>query len=226
MEGIRQGFYDWSRQYLLRSVDGIMKRLQTDDLDVLLIHRPDVLVEPEEVAAAFDKLEQSGKVRHFGVSNHEPMQIKLLKRFVRQSLIIDQLQFGIPVTNIVANGMEVNMDAPGAIDRAGSILDYSRLNDISIQTWSPFQAPNWGGCFLGDNRYGGLNRELDMLVAHYCVSATTVAAAWILRHPAQIQLIAGTSKESRLKEITQTSNLQLTREEWDRLYLVADHPLP
>ena len=224
--GIRQGFYDSSKEYLLRSVDGILKRLQTDYLDVLLIHRPDALVEPEEVAAAFDELEQKGKVRHFGVSNHKPMQIELFKRTVRQPLLINQLQFSIPVSNMVASGLEVNMDTPGSIDHDGSVLDYSRLHDMTIQAWSPFQTPNWGGCFLGDARYPELNRELDILAAQYGVSATTVAAAWILRHPAGMQLIAGSAKESRLKEIIQACDIRLTREEWYRLYLSAGHPLP
>lgn len=224
--GIRQGFYDSSKEYLLRSVDGILKRLQTDYLDVLLIHRPDALVEPEEVAAAFDELEQKGKVRHFGVSNHKPMQIELLKRTVRQPLLINQLQFSIPVSNMAASGLEVNMDTPGSIDHDGSVLDYSRLHDMTIQAWSPFQTPNWGGCFLGDARYPELNKELDTLAAQYGVSATTVAAAWILRHPAGMQLIAGSAKESRLKEIIQACDIRLTREEWYRLYLSAGHPLP
>ena len=121
--GIRQGFYDSSKEHILRSVDGILKRLQTDYLDVLLIHRPDALTEPEEVAAAFDELERNGKVRYFGVSNHKPMQIELLKRFVRQPLIVNQMQFSIPVSNMVANGIEVNMDTPGSVDRDGSVLD-------------------------------------------------------------------------------------------------------
>lgn len=224
--GIRQGFYDSSKQHLLYAVDSILKRLQTDYLDVLLIHRPDALVEPEEVAAAFDELEQKGKVRYFGVSNHKPMQIDLLKRFVRQPLIINQLQFSIPVSNMVANGMEVNMDSPGSIDRDGSVLDYCRLHDMTIQAWSPFQSPNWGGCFLGDDRYSELNRELNVLSKQYGVSSTTIATAWILRHPSQMQLIAGTAKESRLIEILQASEVQLSREEWYRLYLAAGHPLP
>ena len=152
--GIRQGFYDSSKEYLLRAVDGILRRLQSEYLDVLLIHRPDALVEPEEVAAAFDELERTGKVRHFGVSNHKPMQIELLRRYVRQPLIVNQMQFSIPVSNMVANGLEVNMDSPGSADRDGSVLDYSRLHDMTIQAWSPFQTPNWGGCFLGDDRYG------------------------------------------------------------------------
>ena len=224
--GIRQGFYDSSREHLLRAVDGILNRLDTDYLDVLLIHRPDALVEPEEVAAAFDELERKGKVRYFGVSNHKPMQIELLKKAVRQPLLVNQLQFSLPVSNMVANGLEVNMETPGSADRDGSVLDYSRLRGMTIQAWSPFQMPNWGGCFLGDERCPELNRELDTLAEQYRTSPTAVAAAWLLRHPAQMQLIAGTAKESRLKEIIQACEVQLTREEWYRLYLAAGHPLP
>lgn len=224
--GIQRGYYDSSKEHILNSVDSILKRLQTDYLDVLLIHRPDALVEPEEVAAAFDELHQSGRVRHFGVSNHRPMQIELLKRYVRQPLIANQLQFSIPVSNMVAGGMEVNMETVGAADRDGSVLDYSRLHDMTIQAWSPFQAPNWGGCFIGDERYEKLNQELDALAGQYGVSSTTIAAAWILRHPAKMQVIAGTAKESRLAETIRAGDIQLTRQEWYRLYLAAGHPLP
>lgn len=224
--GIRPGRYDLSKTYLLEAVDGILSRLQTPYLDFLLLHRPDALVEPEEVAEAFDILEKSGKVRSFGVSNHKPMQIELLKKNVRQPLLINQLQFSIPVSNMVANGMEVNMDTPGATDRDGSVLDYCRLQDITIQAWSPFQMPNWKGCFLGAPEYEALNRKADELAQKYGVSATTIAAAWILRHPAGIQVIAGTSNEARLKEIARARDVCLTREEWYELYLAAGHPLP
>ena len=224
--GIQRGYYDSSKEHILRSVDGILKRLQTGYLDVLLIHRPDALAEPEEVAAAFDELERSGKVRRFGVSNHRPMQIELLKRYVKQPLIVNQLQFSIPVSNMVAGGLEVNMETAGSADRDGSVLDYSRLNDMTIQAWSPFQAPNWDGCFIGHQRYEKLNQELDALAAQYGVSPTTIAAAWILRHPAKMQVIAGTARESRLTEIIQAGGIQLTRQEWYRLYLAAGHPLP
>ena len=224
--GIRKGLYDSSREHILAAADGILKRLRTDYLDILLIHRPDALVEPEEVAAAFDELERKGKVRHFGVSNHAPMQIELLKKAVRQPLLIDQLQFSIPVSNMVAGGLEVNMETPGSVNRDGSVLDYARLHDITIQAWSPFQSPNWSGCFLGDARYPELNQELNALGEQYNASATAIAAAWILRHPARMQLITGTAKESRLLEILRASEIQLTREEWYRLYLAAGHPLP
>ena len=203
-----------------------MKRLRTDYLDVLLLHRPDALVEPEEVAEAFDILEASGKVRYFGVSNHKPMQIELLKKYVKQSLNINQLQFSIPVSNMVANGMEVNMTTDGAIDRDGSVLDYSRLNDITIQAWSPFQMPEWKGCFIGSSEYEALNKKMDELAKKYGVSSTVIAAAWILRHPAKMQLITGTASVDRLKDIIKADDIALTRQEWYELYLSAGHPLP
>ena len=203
--GIRQGFYDLSKDHILESVDGILKRLQTDYLDLLLLHRPDALVEPEDVAAAFDVLFESGKVRHFGVSNHKPMQIALLQKYVRQPLVVNQVQFSIPVSNLVANGMEVNMETPGSVDH---------------------QMPSWKGCFLGSDEYPELNRKICALAEKYSVSDTTIAAAWILRHPANMQLVTGTASENRLKEIIAACAITLTREEWYELYLAAGHPLP
>lgn len=225
--GIRMGCcYDHSKKYILTAVDGILKRLRTDYLDVLLLHRPDALVEPEEVAEAFDELEKSGKVRHFGVSNQKPMQIELLKKYVRQPICANQLQFSIPVSDMVANGMEVNMTTDGAIDRDGSVLDYCRLNDVTIQAWSPFQAPNWTGCFLGSEKYPKLNEMLQKLAEKYQVTDTTIAAAWILRHPANMQVISGTASEERLAQIVAAGGIQLSREEWYGLYLAAGHLLP
>ena len=220
--GIRQGCYDLSKEYILEAVDGILKRLRTDYLDLLLLHRPDALVEPEEVAAAFDVLFDSGKVRHFGVSNHKPMQIALLQKYVRQPLVANQVQFSIPVSNLVANGMET----PGSIDHDGSLLDYCRLHDITLQAWSPFQMPAWKGCFLGSDKYPELNQKLRELAEKYHVSDTTIAAAWILRHPANMQLITGTASEIRLREIIAACDIALTRKEWYELYLAAGHPLP
>ena len=224
--GIRQGFFDFSEEYILSSVDGILKRLQTEYLDALLLHRPDALMEPEEVASAFDKLERSGKVRHFGVSNHNPMQVELLKKHVAQPLIINQLQFSIPVSNMVAAGLEVNMTTAGSFNRDGSVLDYSRLNDITIQAWSPFQMENWQGCFIDSDKFPELNREMQLLAEQFGVSKTTIATAWILRHPAGMQVVSGTASEQRLKEIVDAEKVLLTREEWYRLYLAAGHILP
>lgn len=224
--GIRQGFYDLSKEHILKSVDGILQRLHTDYLDLLLLHRPDTLVEPEDVAAAFDVLYESGKVRHFGVSNHKPMQIELLQKYVRQPLVVNQVQFSIPVSNLVANGMEVNMETPGSIDHDGSLLDYCRLHNITLQAWSPFQMPAWKGCFLGSDEYPELNKKLHVIAEKYNVSDTTIAAAWILRHPANMQIVIGTASESRLKEIIAACDITLTREEWYELYLAAGHLLP
>ncbi len=225
--GIRPGIcYDLSKEYILNSVDGILKRLQTEYLDILLLHRPDALVEPEKVAEAFDELESSGKVRAFGVSNHKPMQIELLKKYVKQPLLFNQMQFSIPVSNMVANGLEVNMTSAGAIDRDGSVLDYCRLNDMTIQAWSPFQMPEWKGCFLGSDDYWQLNQEIRVLSERYQASDMAIATAWILRHPAKMQVIAGTTNIDRLKQIVAGSNIELTREEWYKLYMAAGHPLP
>ncbi len=225
--GIRPGIcYDLSKEYILQSVDDILKRLQTDYLDILLLHRPDALVEPWEVAEAFDILEASGKVRAFGVSNHKPMQIELLKKYVKQPLLFNQMQFSIPVSNMVANGLEVNMNSYGAVDRDGSVLDYCRLNDITIQAWSPFQMPEWKGCFLESDDYWQLNQEIRMLAEKYQTSDMAIATAWILRHPAKMQVIAGTTNIDRLKQIVAGSEIELTREEWYKLYMAAGHPLP
>lgn len=227
--GIRPGIkYDSSKAYIMSAVDGILKRLKTDYLDVLLLHRPDALMEPEEVAEAFDELERSGKVRNFGVSNHRPGQIELLKKCVKQEILVDQLQFSLPFSNMVAGGLEVNMVTEGSLDRDGSILDYCRLKDITVQAWSPFQSGNSAGFFIDNENgcYPKLNNVLQELADQYGVSKTTMAAAWILRHPARIQIIAGTMNEKRLEEITAAVTVSLSREEWYRLYLAADHILP
>ena len=218
--------YDFSKEHIINSVDGTLKRLGTDYLDILLLHRPDALVEPEEVAQAFDILENSGKVRHFGVSNQKPMQMELLQKYVRQKLVVNQIQYSIPFSNIVANGMEVNMLTDGAIDRDGSVLDYCRLKDITIQTWSPFQYGFFEGVFIGSDKYPELNKVLNELADKYNVTPTTIATAWILRHPANMQVIAGTTKLSRMKEIAAAASVKLERSEWYRLYLSAGHMLP
>jgi predicted oxidoreductase len=218
--------YDFSKEHIITSVEGSLRRLNTDYLDVLVLHRPDALVEPEEVAQAFDILEKSGKVRYFGVSNHKPKQMQLLQKYISQKLIVDQMQFSIACSNMIANGMEVNMTGEGAVDRDESTLDFCRLQDITIQAWSPFQAPNWQGTFIHNEKYSELNHGLTELGEKYGVTDTTIAAAWILRHPARIQLIAGTMSSERMKQIVKATEIRLTREEWYRLYLVAGHILP
>lgn len=218
--------YDLSEKYILESVDGILRRLQTEHLDMLLLHRPDALVEPDEVAAAFDKLHAQGKVEHFGVSNMNPMQMALLEKYMHQPIQANQLQFSIPVSNMVASGIEVNMTSAGSVNRDDSVLDYCRLNDITIQAWSPFQQPEWKGPFIGSEAYPELNQALGELAEQYNVTPTTIATAWILRHPAHMQVIAGSMRSSRIDEIIAACEITLSRQEWYRLYLAAGHILP
>jgi predicted oxidoreductase len=224
--GIRKGMFDFSKEYILESVDGILKRLNTEYLDVLLLHRPDALVEPEEVAEAFDTLEKSGKVRHFGVSNQNPMQIQLLQKFVKQPLVANQLQLSITNANMISNGINVNMENDSAINRDGSILDFCRLNEITIQPWSPFQYGFFEGVFLGNEKFPELNQQIDEIAAKYEVSNTTIATAWLLRHPANMQPVIGTMNIDRLTDCVKASEIHLTREEWYQIYRAAGNILP
>ncbi|MEC0204788.1 aldo/keto reductase family oxidoreductase [Paenibacillus lautus] len=224
--GIRQGMFDFSKEYILNSVDGILKRLKTEYLDVLLLHRPDALVEPEEVAEAFDKLESSGKVRHFGVSNQNPMQIQLLKKAVKQPLVANQLQLSITNTTMIQSGINVNMENDAAVNRDGSVLDFCRLHDITIQPWSPFQYGFFEGVFLGSDKFPELNQKIDEIAEKYNVTNTTIAIAWLLRHPAHMQPIIGTMNISRLQDCIKAGDVTLTREEWYAIYRAAGNILP
>lgn len=224
--GIRKGMYDFSKQHILQSVDGILKRLKTDYLDVLLLHRPDALMEPEEVAEAFDLLERSGKVRYFGVSNHNPMQIQLLKKSVKQPIVANQLQLSIAHATMISSGINVNMENDAAVNRDGSVLDFCRLHDITIQPWSPLQYGFFEGVFLGSDKFPELNRKLDEIAGRYGVSSTTIAIAWLLRHPARMQPVIGTINIQRLKECCRASEIELTREEWYEIYRAAGNRLP
>ncbi|OLV17921.1 Oxidoreductase, aldo/keto reductase family [Deinococcus marmoris] len=224
--GIRPGMFDFSKEHILASVDGILKRLNTDYLDILLLHRPDALVEPEEVAAAFDQLEQEGKVRHFGVSNQHPRQIELLKKYVRQPLVANQLQLSITNATMITQGFNVNMENDEAVNRDGGILDYCRLHDITIQPWSPFQFGFFEGVFLDNPKFPELNAKIDEIAAKYGVSNTTIAIAWILRHPAKMQPVTGTTTPQRLADCLKAADVHLTREEWYAILLAAGNTLP
>ena len=224
--GIRKGMFDFSKEHILGSVDGILKRLKTDYLDVLLLHRPDALVEPEEVAEAFDQLYRSGKVRNFGVSNQNPMQIQLLQRYLKQPIIANQLQLSITNATMISAGIHVNMLDESALNRDGSILDFCRLNDITIQPWSPFQYGFFEGVFLNNEKFPELNTKIDEIAAKYEVTNTTIALAWLLRHPAQMQPVTGTMNVDRLLDCIKASELYLTREEWYEIYRSAGNILP
>ncbi len=224
--GIREGRYDFSKEHILASVDGILARLRTDYLDVLLLHRPDALMEPDEVAEAFDRLEREGKVRHFGVSNMHPRQIELLRKHLRQPLVANQLQLSIAHAGMIDSGLNVNMRTDAAIDRDGYVLDYCRLEGITVQPWSPFQHGFIDGPFLGNEDFPELNRELATLAVEHGVSDTTIALAWLLRHPARMQPVIGTMNPERLRECCRASEVELSREEWYRIYQAAGNTLP
>lgn len=223
---IRDGYYDLSKEHILTSVDGILRRLQTDYLDILLLHRPDTLMEPEEVAEAFERLQASGKVRHFGVSNFNSMQIELLKSYVQQPIIVNQMQFSVMHANMVTSGIQANTLFDGAIDRDGSILEYCRLKNITLQAWSPFQYGFFEGVFIDNEKFPEVNEVLGRLAEEKGVSKSAIAVAWILRHPANMQVIIGTTNIARLKEICAASNVQLSRPEWYEIYRAAGNRLP
>ncbi|HAK1365193.1 TPA: aldo/keto reductase family oxidoreductase [Listeria monocytogenes] len=224
--GIRQGFFDFSKEHIIASVEGSLKRLKTDYLDTLLLHRLDTLFEPEEVAAAFTELEKSGKVRHFGVSNQNPGQIELLKKYVDQELIANQLQFSIMHTGMIDTGFNVNMTIDPSLDRDGGILEYSRLNNMTIQAWSPFQYGFFEGVFLDNDKFPELNKVIDKIATDKGVTNSAIAVAWIQRHPASFQTVVGTMNPGRIADIAKASDVTLSREEWYEIYRAAGNQLP
>ncbi len=271
--GIRDGWYDLSKDYILDSVDGILNRLQTPYLDLLILHRPDALMEPKEIAEAFDQLQKSGKVRHFGVSNFTPEQmtpyldllilhrpdalmepkeiaeafdqlqksgkvrhfgvsnftpeqIRLLQTEAKQPLLVNQLQLSIPNAWMISQGLEANMPTQGALDRTGHVLEQMRQMGITIQTWSPLQYGDWEGTFLDNPIFAELNETLQKLADKYNVSKSAIAAAWILRHPAGMQVVTGSSRTDRILEMARARKVDLTRKEWYDLYRAAGHRIP
>ncbi len=224
--GIRRGEFDFSKEHILEAVDGCLARLKTDRLDFLLLHRPDALVEPEEVAEAFDVLERTGKALRFGVSNQNPMQIELLQRTVKQRLCVNQLQLSLAYTPMIDAGLHVNMTDPASVVHDGSVLDYCRLKGITIQPWSPFQHGFFGGAFLGDPKFPELNAVVDRMAAEKGVAPAAIAIAWILRHPARMQPVLGTTSPKHLREACRAADVDLTRTEWYELYRAAGNKLP
>ena len=223
---IHDGQFDFSKEHIVKSVEGSLSRLGVDYVDALLLHRPDTLMEPEEVAEAFELLESSGKVRAFGVSNQNPMQIELLKTAVKQPIIANQLQFSITEAGMVTSGMNVNMKNAESVVHDAGVLEYSRIKNITIQAWSPFQYGFFEGSFIDNEKFPKLNEKLSEIAERYGITKTGVATAWILRHPANMQLIAGTMTPARLKEICNASDITLTRAEWYEIYRSAGHCLP
>lgn len=219
--------FDWSRESILSSVDGILQRLQMDYIDTLLLHRPDVIFEPEEVALAFDELEKSGKVRYFGVSNLGSMQIELLKKCVKQPLVFNQLQLSLEQSQLIDQALYVNDKRTDMSNiRDGSLLDYCRLKDITIQAWSPLQFGFFKGVFVDNEDFPELNRVLGNIASREGVSKSAIAIAWILRHPAKMQAVLGTMNVEHMKDVCEATKVNLSHHDWYELYLAAGKFLP
>lgn len=219
-------YFDFSKDYIIKSVDGILERLQVEYLDSLLLHRPDALMESDQVAEAFDLLYKQGKVRNFGVSNQNPMMMELLKKDVKQPLAVNQLQLSAAFTPGFESGFHVNMEDSQAAMRDGSIFEYCKLHDVVIQAWSVLQFGYFKGNFVGNEKFQALNQVLDRLAIKYGVTPSTIAISWILRYPAKMQAVVGTTNPKHLREVSQAANFSLTRKEWYEIYLAAGNNLP
>lgn len=219
-------YFDFSKDYIIKSVDGILQRLKIDHLDSLLLHRPDALMESDQVAEAFDLLYKQGKVRDFGVSNQNPMMMELLKKDVKQPLAVNQLQLSAVFTPGFESGFHVNMEDSQAAMRDGSIFEYCKLHDVVIQAWSVLQFGYFKGNFVGNEKFQALNQVLDRLAFKYGVTPSTIAISWILRYPAKMQAVVGTTNPKHLIEASQATNFSLTRKEWYEIYLAAGNDLP
>jgi len=219
-------YFDFSKDYIIKSVDGILQRLKIDHLDSLLLHRPDALMEADQVAEAFDLLYKQGKVRDFGVSNQNPMMMELLKKDVKQPLAVNQLQLSAAFTPGFESGFHVNMEDSQAAMRDGSIFEYCKLHDVVIQAWSVLQFGYFKGNFVGNEKFQQLNQVLNQLALKYSVSPSAIAIAWVLRYPAKMQAVVGTTNPKHLREVSQAANFSLTRKEWYEIYLAAGNNLP
>lgn len=219
--------FDWTKEYIVTSVDEILQRLKTDHLDTLLLHRPDLLFDPEEVAEAFEALEFSGKVRWFGVSNLMPMQTELLKKYVKQPLIINQVQLSLEQSQLIDQAFYMNNKTTDmSLNRDGSVLDYCRLNDITIQAWSPLQIGMFKGTFIDNPDYPELNKALEVIAEREEVSKSAVAIAWILRHPAKMQAIIGSMDPSHIRDACDAVKAEISHHDWYALYLASGKFLP
>lgn len=218
--------YDFSKEHIIKSVDGILSRMKIDYLDSLLLHRPDALMDPAEIAAAFDELQKDGKVRHFGVSNFNPMQVELLQAGLSQKLLINQLQLSVMHTGPIDFNIHTNMTDARSIDHDRGVLDYSRLHNMTVQAWSPFQYGQIEGNFIGSPKFPEVNDALQKLADKKGVSKNAIAAAWILRHPAICQVIIGTMTPEHIVDSAKGADISLTAQEWYDIYLAAGNDLP
>ena len=215
------GHYNFEYDHLVGAVEGTLRRLGTDYVDLLALHRPDPLIEPEEVARAFDHLQSSGKVRYFGVSNHNAGQLALLKRYVQQPIVVNQVELNLLHHHLISDGVVANMTGTSYSGIQGT-LDYCRLNDIMIQAWSPVA----GGRVFNSASDAPENERntaqlLEKLAVAHQTTPDAIAYAWLLRHPAKIQPIIGTLNIERFGRIIPADIINLSRIEWYQLLAAA-----
>ena len=219
-------YFDFSKNYIIEAVNASLKRLKTDHVESLLLHRPDVLMEPDEIAEAFDELHTAGKVLEFGVSNQNPLQMKRIARASKYPLAANQIQLSVAFAPAFEAMLNVNMENEPSVMRDGGIFEYCERKGMAIQAWSVFQHGYFAGTFLGAPEYEELNAKLDELAEKYGVTAGAVALAWILRYPAKMQAVIGTTKAARVRESARATDFTLTRPEWYDLYKAAGRQLP
>jgi predicted oxidoreductase len=218
--------YDFSKEHLIEALDAELERLGTDHVDSVLLHRPDTLMDLEDVAEAFDDMEAAGKALHFGVSNMNPWQVELVQSGVSQKLEANQLQFGLMHTHMIQQELHVNMEDSPSLDHDGGILAYSRLKKMTIQAWSPFQYGFFEGPFIDNPKFPELNAELDKVAKNHKTNKNAIAVAWILRHPAKMQVVLGSMNPDRLTQMAEGADVDLERQEWWDLYFAAGNDLP
>lgn len=219
-------YFDFSKEHIIAAVEGSLQRLKTDHLDCLLLHRPDALMEPEEVQEAFAQLYEQGKVLDFGVSNFNPAQIDLLQSGLKFKLCANQVQLSLCHTPMLDHGFNVNLFNEAAVGRDGGVLEYCRLHDIVIQAWSVLQHGFFGGVFIGSPAYAPLNAVLERIASEQDVTPTAVALSWILRYPGAMQAVIGTTRPQRVLESVRACEVTLSRREWYELYTAAGNKLP
>ena len=218
-------YHNYSKEHLLKTLDASLSRLQTDHLDYFLLHRVDALFRPEEVAEAFEIMKRDGKVLHFGVSNDVPYGIELLQKYCSVPIEVNQMQFSIAHADMCVQPIATNNHDFYAVDRDCGVLNYCRLKDITIQAWSPFQYGFIDGVFIDNPKYQEVNDAMQKVADKYGVNKTTIAIAWILRHPADMPVVCGTTRIERFNDCCKACDIELTYEDWYNIYLAAGYPI-
>ena len=224
--GIREGFYDFSYDHIISCVKQSLNRLNIKYLDVLLLHRPDILCDFDELKKALIYLKENNLAKSFGVCNMNKAYIKLLKEKTGFDFIVNQLEFSITSTQLIDDILNMNTNDELANDKSGDALIYCYLNNISLQAWSPLKVSLSEGSFINNPKYVELNNYLDELANKYNASKVSIALSFIYRLPFNITPVVGVSSINHLKDALKSKEINLSKEEWYKLYLIAGHKLP